>query len=506
MSSISTAVAELTATLEEGGARLVESVRITGVGCLVRVLQQPQDSVLEVLPGLSTVSRVERVDALVPPEIGVWLEERPYLSPELIGHPEVRWDREDVDPSSVPEWMAALGGPANIGCVKLRWVEFEVRLAQLSDGDGRPALVPTDVLVERIPYCLQVVEQGESALRVVMSGMPEISYRSVKTFIPAVTVMGAWHEELTIVSDDYSSMVPTPPKPPAPSQNAQDADRSWIVGLAILAAIGAGLFFWFASSVGLVPAAAALLAGAFAGFLAWTRFGLWQGILGGVLCALIVSTVLVSAGAGGAYRKCVQELRSSPGISDYDAELMCERQSSTELGTQYLDETTPSVAATSPNIESPSPYTTPDRTPVEPWTVEGSAPPARAEESASPTCAVFDQVHVSYVLTSVDNGVGRRYWPRVTVRNQSDEPVTVAFRGEGEASNPGFPDFPRKMGWGIDDSPVDAEPGETKTVDLGKKYGEVLYVPTGVEITKIKLTADASNDLIDGCEVTVTKR
>ncbi len=50
------------------------------------------------------------------------------------------------------------------------------------------------------------------------------------------------------------------------------------------------------------------------------------------------------------------------------------------------------------------------------------------------------------------------------------------------------------MDWGVDDDPITVAPGQTKSEDLGKQFGEVLGVFSGGHITKFKITAAASHD------------
>ena len=96
-------------------------------------------------------------------------------------------------------------------------------------------------------------------------------------------------------------------------------------------------------------------------------------------------------------------------------------------------------------------------------------------------------MHVSYVIRSKSDEVGRYLWPRVTVRNDSKYRVIATFTGHGSATDPDLPEYPLEMLWGVDDSPITASPGQTKTVDLGEQYGETLAVFTGGKVTSFKV-------------------
>jgi len=128
-----------------------------------------------------------------------------------------------------------------------------------------------------------------------------------------------------------------------------------------------------------------------------------------------------------------------------------------------------------------------------------------------PTCRDLAQVTGTYIVAKEAMiGLPGSYdlWPRVTINNGSKYPVTVAYGGSGQASNPDAPDFPLQMGWGVDDPEVTLGLGQTKTVDLGKQFGETLGLFEGGRVQKFVVSATASIDGggAGGCPIRLTKR
>lgn len=99
------------------------------------------------------------------------------------------------------------------------------------------------------------------------------------------------------------------------------------------------------------------------------------------------------------------------------------------------------------------------------------------------------------------------YWPKVTVKNHWNQPVTVTFEGRGSATDH-VTGTPLEMVWGADDGTVSTNPGHSSTVVLGHDFGAVLSVFQGEHILSLSMSATAATDSgeLSDCPIRVTRR
>jgi hypothetical protein len=126
--------------------------------------------------------------------------------------------------------------------------------------------------------------------------------------------------------------------------------------------------------------------------------------------------------------------------------------------------------------------------------------------SSSMTCADLKGVHANYRLVSGGES-SREYWPRLTIRNRSEQGVTVDYQGTGSASNQFAPRNPLTMSWGYY-GPARVASGATKVLNLGLSTGETLYVGEGEKILFVRIHARmaTADGMLSGCPLGIRRK